>query len=97
MDYVKTHLHDAMLTIEEIAEHVSLSTRYTRQLFKEAFDVTLSDYILQERIAKVKELLASTDWTVTDIGERAGFQTKSHFFTVFKKATGMTPSQYRDR
>ncbi|GIO15707.1 hypothetical protein J19TS2_52620 [Cohnella xylanilytica] len=97
VEYVKNHLHDPMLTIEEIAEHVSLSTRHARQLFKEALDVTLADYILQERIAKVKELLATTDWTVTDIGERAGFQTKSHFFTVFKKATGLTPSQYRDQ
>ncbi|MBB6670728.1 helix-turn-helix domain-containing protein [Cohnella nanjingensis] len=97
VEYVKDHLHDPMLTIEEISEQVSLSTRHVRQLFKEALDVTLSDYILQERIAKVKELLVSTDWTVTDIGERAGFQTKSHFFTIFKKATGMTPSQYRDR
>lgn len=97
VEYVRSHLHDQMLTIEEIAEHVSLSTRHVRQLFKEVWDVTLSDYILQERVAKVKELLATTDWTVTDIGERAGFQTKSHFFTVFKKATGMTPSQYRER
>ncbi|WP_217592834.1 helix-turn-helix domain-containing protein [Cohnella sp. GbtcB17] len=96
VDYVRNHLHDPMLTVEEIAEHVSLSSRHVRQLFKESLDVTLSEYILQERIAKVKELLATTDWTVTDIGERAGFQTKSHFFTIFKKATGLTPSQYRD-
>lgn len=96
VDYVRNRLHDPMLTVEEIAEHVSLSSRHVRQLFKESLDVTLSEYILQERIAKVKELLATTDWTVTDIGERAGFQTKSHFFTIFKKATGLTPSQYRD-
>ncbi|MCJ8013687.1 AraC family transcriptional regulator [Paenibacillus sp. KQZ6P-2] len=96
VDYVKNHLHDPMLTIEEIAEHLSLSTRHVRQLFKDVLDLTLSDYILQARITKVKELLVSTHWTVTDIGERAGFQTKSHFFTIFKKATGMTPSQYRD-
>ncbi|MBW7454084.1 helix-turn-helix domain-containing protein [Paenibacillus sepulcri] len=97
VEYVKNHLHDPMLTIEEISGHLSLSTRHVRQLFKEVFDKTLSDYILQERIVKVKELLVSTDWTVTDIGERSGFQTKSHFFTVFKKATGMTPSQYREK
>ncbi|MFD0713114.1 helix-turn-helix domain-containing protein [Paenibacillus sp. GCM10027626] len=97
VEYAKQNLHDPMLTIEDIAEHVSLSTRHVRQLFKETFDQTLSDYILQERIAKVKELLISTDWPVTDVGMRAGFQTKSHFFTVFKKATGMTPSQYRDK
>ncbi|THF83270.1 AraC family transcriptional regulator [Cohnella fermenti] len=96
VDYVRGHLHDPMLTVEEIAEHVSLSSRHARQLFKDVWDMTLSDYILQERVEKVKELLGTTEWTVTDIGERAGFQTKSHFFTVFKKATGMTPSQYRE-
>ncbi len=97
VDYVKTHLHEPMLTIEEISEHVSLSTRYIRQLFKEVFKTTLSDYIMEQRISRVKGLLETTDWTVTDIGERSGFQTKSNFFTAFKKATGMTPSQYRER
>ncbi|QTH41065.1 AraC family transcriptional regulator [Cohnella sp. LGH] len=97
VDYVKTHLHEPMLTIEEISEHVSLSTRYIRQLFKEVFETTLSDYIMEQRISRVKGLLETTDWTVTDIGERSGFQTKSNFFTAFKKATGMTPSQYRER
>ncbi len=96
VEYVGTHLHDPMLTIDEISEHVSLSTRYIRQLFKEVWDTTLSDYIMERRIDRVKELLETTDWTVTDIGERSGFQTKSNFFTTFKKATGMTPSQYRD-
>lgn len=95
--YVKTRLHDPLLTIDEIAEHVSLSARYARQLFKEAFDATLSDYIMDERIARVKELLETTDAKATDIGERAGFQTKSHFFTAFKKATGLTPNQYREQ
>ncbi|RED64830.1 AraC family transcriptional regulator [Cohnella lupini] len=97
VEYVKNHLHDPLLTIDEISEHVSLSTRYIRQLFKEVFETTLSDYIMEERINRVKGLLETTDWTVTDIGERSGFQTKSNFFTTFKKATGMTPSQYRDR
>lgn len=95
--YVKIRLHDPLLTIDEIAEHVSLSARYARQLFKEAFDATLSDYIMDERIARVKELLETTDAKATDIGERAGFQTKSHFFTAFKKATGLTPNQYREQ
>lgn len=95
--YVKSRLHDPLLTIDEIAEHVSLSARYARQLFKEALGATLSDYIMDERIARVKELLETTEAKVTDIGERAGFQTKSHFFTAFKKATGLTPNQYREQ
>lgn len=95
VEYVKNHLHDPMLTIEEIADHISLSAGYVRQLFKDVFDKTLSDYILDERIEKVRDLLETTDWPVAEIAERSGFQTRSHFFTAFKKVTGMTPNQYR--
>ena len=95
IEYVKTHLHDPNLTIEEIAEHVSLSAGYVRQIFKEPQGDTLSDFILKERINKAKNLLATTESSVLEISERAGFQTKSHFYSAFKKTTGFTPSQYR--
>ncbi|MDG0808602.1 helix-turn-helix domain-containing protein [Cohnella rhizosphaerae] len=57
--------------------------------------LSLSDFILGLRIEKAKKLLRATDWPITQIMDSAGFQTKSHFFTVFKKATGMTPMQFR--
>ncbi|MFU1797576.1 helix-turn-helix transcriptional regulator [Paenibacillus azoreducens] len=87
------HIHDPMLSVD--AEHVSLSKKYVRQLFDEVRGVSLSSYILNARIDKVKELLRNTDLPITDISQQSGFQTKSHFFTAFKKAMGMTPSQYR--
>lgn len=95
IEYVETNLQNPMLTLDDIADHVSLSVRYIRQLFKDAFGTTLSEYILEKRIARVTDLLETTDWPVSDIAEHAGFISKSHFFTVFKKTTGVTPNQYR--
>ncbi|BFH60349.1 helix-turn-helix transcriptional regulator [Paenibacillus azoreducens] len=95
VEYVHYHIHDPMLSVDEIAEHVSLSKKYVRQLFDEVRGVSLSSYILNARIDKVKELLRNTDLPITDISQQSGFQTKSHFFKAFKKAMGMTPSQYR--
>jgi len=96
IEYVRYHIHDPMLSVEEIADHVALTGKYVRHLFHEQYGMPLSNFILNERIGKVKELLEQTSLQVTDIAEQSGFQTKSHFFTAFKKATGMTPTQYRD-
>ncbi len=96
IEYVRYHIHDPMLSVDEIADHIALSAKYVRHLFHEQYGLTLSNFILNERLAKVKELLEQTGMQVTDIAVESGFQTKSHFFTAFKKATGMTPSQYRE-
>ncbi|MNR44608.1 Melibiose operon regulatory protein [compost metagenome] len=97
LTYIANHLHDPMLTIDDIAQHVSLSVNYVRLIFKEHYQVSVSDYILESRIEKVKELLLETNWSIVEIAAQSGFQSKSHFFTAFKKATGLTPSQYREK
>lgn len=96
IEYVRYHIHDPMLSVDEIADHIALSAKYVRQLFHDQYGMPLSSFILNERLGKVKELLEQTSMQITEIAEQSGFQTKSHFFTAFKKATGMTPSQYRD-
>lgn len=94
-EYINSHLSDPMLSTDEIAEQVSFSTGYLRKWFKEYSGGSISDYILKQRLESVKNLLEQTDWAVMEIAERTGFQTKSHFFTVFKKHTGATPNDYR--
>ncbi len=96
IEYVRYHIHDPMLSVDEIADHIALSAKYVRHLFHVQYGMPLSNFILNERLGKVKELLEQTNLQVTDIAEQSGFQTKSHFYTAFKKATGLTPSQYRD-
>ncbi len=95
MEYVRNHLHNPMLSVDDIAEHVNISVNYARQIFKDHYQLSLSDYITDQRIKYAIHLLTTTDWTVADITEQSGFQTKSTFFSLFKRATGMTPGQYR--
>lgn len=95
IEYVRNHLHNPMLSVDDIAAHVSMSVNYARQIFKDHFHSSLSDYITNQRIEYAINLLATTDWTVADIAVQSGFQTKSTFFSLFKRATGMTPNQYR--
>lgn len=94
-EYVGNHLNDPLLTADSIADHVFLSVSYIRQLFKEVRQITLADYIQGERLAMVKKELETTDRNIADIAEQSGFQSKSHFFMLFKKSTGMTPAEYR--
>ncbi|MNQ97721.1 Melibiose operon regulatory protein [compost metagenome] len=97
VQYVMNNLHNPMLSTDMIADHTSVSVSYVRQVFKEWMDCTLSDFILNQRMERVKVLLATTESTVAEIAEQTGFQSKSHFFTAFKKATGLTPVQYRSQ
>ena len=46
---------------------------------------------------KAAELLADTDWKVSDIGERCGFREMSYFTKTFRELKGCTPSAYRER
>jgi AraC-like DNA-binding protein len=95
IEYVRNHLHNPMLSVDDVASHISMSVNYARQIFKDHFECSLSDFIANQRIEFATKLLRTTEWTVADITEQSGFQTKSTFFSAFKRATGMTPNQYR--
>jgi AraC-like DNA-binding protein len=95
VDYIANHLQDPALSLDSISDHLGLSSSYVRHVFKDVYKITLADYLLQQRIEKVKRLLTETNLPVAEIAESAGFLTKSHFYTAFKKSEGMTPAQYR--
>ncbi|MFE4713293.1 helix-turn-helix domain-containing protein [Paenibacillus sp. NPDC056722] len=95
-EYVDNHLQDAQLSIEQVADNFSFSVSYIRQLFKEIMVMSLSEYILQERIERVKEKLVSSQLSVLEIADQCGFLSKGHFFSAFKKFTNLTPKQYRE-
>ncbi len=95
-EYADSHLQDAQLSIEQVADNFSFSVSYIRQLFKEIMNMSLSEYILQERIERVKEKLVSSQLSVLEIADQCGFISKGHFFSAFKKFTNLTPKQYRE-
>lgn len=85
------------LTRECVAEHVHLNEDYLSRVFKEKTGYTVKEYILMEKMNLAKELLASTNLSISIIALKTGFGNFSHFSQVFKKQEGVTPNEYREK
>lgn len=83
------------LSGEQIAEKIGMSYSSFRRFFKQYTGFTPTQYILELKINKSKELLTNTELSCQEIAFEMGFNTPSHFNMVFQKKTGMTPHQYR--
>ncbi|MCQ2982509.1 MAG: response regulator [Treponemataceae bacterium] len=81
---------------DEIAAMVHISPGYLSRVFKKETGMSLSDYIMQKRIAVAKQLLAKTGLSITAITERVGLNYSSYFTKIFKEQTGLTPQEYRN-
>ena len=86
------------LKVSDLATLLNTTEKELSAYIHESFNMSFSDYINHLRIEKVKKLMYSEDqkkYTLLAIAESAGFSSKSSFNAVFKKVTGLTPSQYR--
>lgn len=77
------------------AAHAGLHPHYAMALFKSVFDMTMIEYLTQQRIAYAQQRLLTSDSSVIDIAYDAGFRTLSHFYSAFKRLCGMPPGRYR--
>lgn len=95
-EYVAQNLYTP-LRVEEVAAALGYSRSYLSSRFKAQAGMTLSQYILQEKIFEAQRLLQFTDNSLLDIAGLLGFSSQSHFQNVFKTITGETPMAYRKR
>lgn len=84
-------------TIEGLAKESGLSRTIYSKRFKELSDSTPVEYMTNVRIGVAKEELLRTQKSVDEIAVNLGYQASEHFQKLFKKVTGLTPSQYRKR
>ncbi|MDX1667550.1 MAG: helix-turn-helix domain-containing protein, partial [Saprospiraceae bacterium] len=85
---------------EELAEMLDLPAKTLSQVINESLDQHFFDFINQYRIEEAKRLLClskNSFTTILEVMYAAGFNSKSSFNTAFKKHTGTTPSQFRNR
>jgi two-component system response regulator YesN len=92
--YIKENLYQEV-TREELASHVYLNPAYLSRLFRKETGLSLSDYILQERMNKAADMLLCTDKTISEIADSLGYDNFSYFARLFKKFHGTTPQYYR--
>lgn len=92
--YMQEHLSEE-ITLSVLAEEFHLNAQYISQLFKNEIDVGFFAYLTNIRLEKAKKLLLSTALPIADVAEQSGYGDYRVFTKVFKKAEGITPSQYR--
>lgn len=85
------------LNAAETARKFYLNASYLSTLFKEKTGMNMGAYIEGVRMEKAGQFLKETQWSVTDIAIRCGYSDSNYFSKVFKKYTGVTPRQYRER
>ena len=84
------------ITLELVAKEVGLSTSYFSALFHDVVGVSFREHLCAIRVEESKQLLLSTDYSLTDIALAVGFADQSYFCKVFKKHTGVTPGRFRN-
>lgn len=85
------------ITVESIAKYLYISRPHLSAKFKEESGMSLTDYVMKEKIDEAKRLLRHSDKTLVAISNYLGFSSQSHFTRAFKKLTNLTPKEYRDK
>lgn len=83
------------IQLQSVANHLNISLYYMAHIFKEKFGFSPGNYLVRRRIGEAQTLLLTSDYPVIKISLLVGYSNVSHFNTIFKKLTGMTPKEYR--
>ena len=86
-----------MLTLESVAQIVSVSPTYLSGLFSRELGTGFVDYIKSIRIAHAKRLFSVSDMAIDDVAFACGFQDTKYFKQVFKQLTGLSPYAYKQQ
>jgi two-component system response regulator YesN len=85
------------LTLVKAADQAYLNPVYFSRLFKQETGENFSDFLISVRIEKAMELLREPRYKVYEIGLLCGYRNTKYFYKIFKKTTGVTPNEYRER
>ncbi|MGB1215266.1 MAG: helix-turn-helix domain-containing protein [Pikeienuella sp.] len=92
------HLHrDPNLSLWILARHIGASPNYISQTLNEVIGESFFDFVNGYRIAEAKSLLSAGNQSVLTITHEVGFNSRSSFYTAFKRVTGETPSGFRKK
>ena len=96
-DYIDHHYMEPELSLNEVAAHVNLSPSHFSVVFSKEASQTFKEYLTEIRIKKAKELLRTTALRSADIAYQVGYSDPHYFSHVFRKVTGLSPNEFRNR
>lgn len=86
---------DADISLASLAGHMGMSKDRFGRMFRSTFHTTPHQFLLELRMQRAKQLLATTTVPIAEIAAQCGFPIPSHFTTTFRSRTGVTPTEYR--
>lgn len=89
--------YDHPLSLDQISSQACFSRYHFLRLFRQAFDKTPHQYLIERRMERAKELLGSDKLRVTDVCFEVGFQSLGSFSSLFHKYVGHAPVTYRHK
>ena len=94
--YIEDHFRDSVM-VAEVAKKTGLSPSHFATVFRQATGQTIVEYLQRRRVEEAKALLTNTRKIVTEICFLCGFANLTHFNRVFRRWTGSSPRQYRQK
>ncbi len=94
--FVEEHL-DEPIALVAVAREATLSRFHFCRVFKQWSGLTLTEYVTRRRLQKALALLADPGKRITEIALAAGFGSMARFYCAFKRETGLSPIEYRQR
>ncbi|MEK5028297.1 response regulator transcription factor [Paenibacillus sp. FSL M7-1046] len=96
VDFMTSYIHEHYaeeLTLAELSDKVFISRNHLSIIFKNITGETFNNYLTRVRIEKARELLMERNMLVYEVAERVGYKNIPYFSTLFKKITGMNPTE----
>ena len=93
--YMSLHFTNPNLMLQDVAKAVSMSGSRFSTVFSQQTGQTFTEYLMYLRLSKAKELLRTTNERSSKIAREVGYNDSHYFSYIFKKNTGITPSEYR--
>lgn len=94
--YMERHFADN-ITLEDLSSYVGRNPSYISHVFKQVEGRSFSDYMNGIRVEKAKELLERSNMHIYEVAGNVGFSDYRHFNNVFKKISGVSPSEYKNK
>ncbi len=95
--YIEANYAQKGLSLQEVAKHVHMNPVYMSTLFKQEKNITFSEFVLETRMQKAMELLRSGGMKAYEVAEKVGYSNPEYFSVCFKKYSGVSPVEYRNK
>lgn len=96
LQYIENHYTDPNFTISYLAAEMNITLSYLSTIFKQSAGKNLNNYLTEKRLEHAKTLLQSPQYSISEIAHLCGYDDAGYFSSLFRKKTGMNPTEYRN-